>query len=188
MIEQLFTKGKSMSAFPVKLLYDFNEEETQPLKAGVTVSSRNFKKAVDRNRVKRVLREAYRLQKNPLKTMILAEGKSLALFFIYIGKELPDYKEVHEKVGVVLQRLTNDLLKRKKATPETVVQHTNPPFFAADKVLSKTDFATVGFTMPLLTHLLSICKGGIDQTRSLSWWMDGTKAHWQVPSMGWTWV
>lgn len=102
-----------MSAFPVKLLYDFYEEETEPLKAGVTVSSRNFKKAVDRNRVKRVLRESYRLQKIPLQSLIVEEEKSLALFFIYIGKDLPVYKEVHEKVGVLLQRLMNELQKKK---------------------------------------------------------------------------
>ena len=115
MIEHLFTKGKSMSAFPVKLLYDFSEDETKPLKAGVTVSSRNFKKAVDRNRVKRLLREAYRLQKIPLQTQVLEDGKSLALFFIYIGKELPVYKELHEKIGVLLERLTNDLQKKKNS-------------------------------------------------------------------------
>ncbi len=114
MIEHLFSKGKSMSAFPLKLLYDFNEEETEPLRAGVTVSSRNFKKAVDRNRVKRVLREAYRLQKIPLQNLVVEHGKSLALFFIYIGKEMPVYKEVHEKMGLLLQRLTNDLSKNKK--------------------------------------------------------------------------
>lgn len=113
MIEHLFTKGKTMSAFPVKLLYDFSEDETKPLKAGVTVSSRNFKKAVDRNRVKRVLRESYRLQKIPLQSRILEEGKSLALFFIYTGKQLPVYKEVHEKIGLLLERLTNDLRKKR---------------------------------------------------------------------------
>ncbi len=102
-----------MAAFPLKMLYDFVEEEPPILKAGVTASSRKFKKAVDRNRVKRVIKETYRLQKNPLQELLLTNGKSLSLFFIYIGKELPVYKEVYDKMGVLLQRLTNEITYNK---------------------------------------------------------------------------
>src|SRR6476469_4622404 len=63
LIENLFRTGKSVSVFPIKVLYDFAENIEVSLQAGVTTSSRHFKKAVQRNRVKRVLREAYRLQK-----------------------------------------------------------------------------------------------------------------------------
>lgn len=75
------------------------------LKAGFTVSSRHFKKAVDRNRVKRLMREAYRLQKNELQLLPELNKNTLALFFIYVGKELPEYEWVYEKMGVVLKRL-----------------------------------------------------------------------------------
>jgi ribonuclease P protein component len=83
----------------------YEKELATPLQAGFSASSRNFKKAVDRNRIKRLMREAYRLQKNPLQEALQAKQKQLALFFIYTGKELPDYKTVSEKIGVILNKL-----------------------------------------------------------------------------------
>jgi ribonuclease P protein component len=113
MIEHLFTKGKSTSAFPIKLLYDFVDLEPFYLQAGVTVSTRKFKKAVDRNRVKRMMRESYRLQKTELEDLLTGEKKGMALFFIYLGNDLPIYKDVHDKMGVLLQRLVTELDKKK---------------------------------------------------------------------------
>lgn len=98
-----------MSIYPIKALYDYAEPLTAPLRAGVTVSSRKFKKAVDRNKVKRILREAYRLQKLPLQQALSQKKVSLVLFFIYTGKELPVFSEVYEKMGIILQRLENNI-------------------------------------------------------------------------------
>ncbi|HEX8277049.1 MAG TPA: ribonuclease P protein component [Segetibacter sp.] len=110
LIEYLFSKGKSISAFPVKVLYRFIEDDTSvSLQAGVTTSSRNFRKATERNRVKRILREAYRLQKLTLQQQLKEKNRSLALFFIYTGKELPVFAEVYEKMGIILQRLQKDI-------------------------------------------------------------------------------
>ena len=75
------------------------------LQAGFTVNSRHFKKAVDRNRVKRLMREAYRLQKNELQLLPELNKNALKLFIIYIGKELPEFERVYEKTAVVLKRL-----------------------------------------------------------------------------------
>ena len=78
---------------------------------GAGVSAKNFKKAVDRNRVKRLTREAYRLQKKNLQEKISAgsRGKAnniqLNVFFIYTGRELPEYNEVYKKMGVALNKL-----------------------------------------------------------------------------------
>ena len=79
------------------------------LQAGFGASSRHFKKAVHRNRIKRLGREAYRLQKEPLLRRLTGKGLSLAVFFIYTGRELPEYATVTEKIGVILQKLIKEI-------------------------------------------------------------------------------
>jgi ribonuclease P protein component len=80
-----------------------------PLQAGFGAGSRHFKKAVDRNRIKRLSREAYRLQKQPLIDVLTEKGRSMALFLIYTGKELPDHATVKAKIGVLLQKLIKEV-------------------------------------------------------------------------------
>ena len=75
------------------------------LVAGFSVGTKFFKKAVDRNRVKRLMREAYRLQKNELNKKITETKKNLVVFFIYTGNEKPEYKMVFEKIEKVIIRL-----------------------------------------------------------------------------------
>lgn len=83
----------------------YNTISPAALQAGFTVSSKYFKKAVDRNRAKRLMREAYRLQKGTLNEILKEQHKQLAVFFIYVGNELPEYKTVFDKTGAVLTRL-----------------------------------------------------------------------------------
>jgi ribonuclease P protein component len=107
-IEYLFKDGKSFSVFPLRVLYTINADSEKPvnnLRAGFSVSTRNFKKAVDRNRIKRLLREAYRLQKHLLSGQLETTDKTLILFFIYTGNELPDYKIIYEKIQTSIKRL-----------------------------------------------------------------------------------
>jgi ribonuclease P protein component len=79
------------------------------LQFGVGVSSKNFKRAVDRNRIKRLTREAWRLQKNELKDKLKISNKQLNVFLIYTGKELPDFPTVKDKVAIALKKLSNKI-------------------------------------------------------------------------------
>ena len=104
-IEQLFSEGKKIVAIPYKVLYTLEQGRESTLLFGTGVSSKNFKRAVDRNRVKRLTREAYRLQKNKLQEKLKASNTSMNVFFIYTDKELPEYTDVYNKVGTVLKKL-----------------------------------------------------------------------------------
>jgi len=105
-IDQLFTGGRSFSVFPLKVFYHFSDENVAgALQAGVGVSVRNFRKAVDRNRIKRLLREAYRLNKPPLFATISEKKKNAAVFFLYLGKELPELPLLNDKMRAALERL-----------------------------------------------------------------------------------
>ena len=83
-------------------------QKTASIQAGFGAGSRHFKKAVDRNRIKRLSREAWRLQKNALAHQLAAKGVSMAIFFLYIGKDLPDHQTVNGKIGVILQKLLKE--------------------------------------------------------------------------------
>ncbi|HMO34223.1 MAG TPA: ribonuclease P protein component [Lacibacter sp.] len=102
-MEQLFREGRALQVPPLRASYILLEEPV--LQFGVGVGTRHFKKAVDRNRIKRLLREAYRLQKQPLQEALQKTNRGLALFVMYTGRELPDYHRVYEKMTYVLAQL-----------------------------------------------------------------------------------
>jgi len=104
-IEQLFSGGKKFDVSPFRIHYLPGKFVKTPLQFGVGVSTKNFKKAVDRNRIRRLTKEAYRLQKISLQQKLKEKKTHLNVFFIYTGKELPDYKEVFSKVNLILNRL-----------------------------------------------------------------------------------
>jgi ribonuclease P protein component len=101
-IDLLFSEGNSVSKFPLRLVYVENKEENAELmKMGVSVSKKYFKKAVDRNYFKRVLRETYRLNKH-----ILIDNleKPYAFMFFYQTKERLSYLEIEEKTIQLFQK------------------------------------------------------------------------------------
>jgi len=83
-----------------------NDTSTATLQAGFSASKKNFKRAVDRNRAKRIIREVYRLQNTSLRNMVKTGMKSLDIFIIYTGKELPVYNEISLKFEQVIHKLT----------------------------------------------------------------------------------
>ena len=93
-IDSLFTEGKSVSKYPLRLVFTPLKESDEKLKFGVSVSKKHFKKAVDRNYFKRVLRECYRLNKN---LIIEKLDRPFAIMFFYQTKERLSYAEINEK-------------------------------------------------------------------------------------------
>jgi len=104
-IERLFAEGKSFTKFPLKLIYLTQDNDNQT-KAAFAVPKRSFKSAVDRNRIKRQLREAYRLQK-PL--ILTNNGKNFALLFLYFSKDTPKYTELEKAMTSLLKKFENEI-------------------------------------------------------------------------------
>jgi ribonuclease P protein component len=109
LIGQLFSEGRNFPASPFRVYYllypSGPERNREAIQFGVGVSAKNFKKAVDRNRIKRLTREAYRLQKTELQQMLKEKKLQLNLFFIYTARELPDFNTVKEKLNLILKKL-----------------------------------------------------------------------------------
>jgi ribonuclease P protein component len=113
LIEQVFDKGKKISlpGFRIHFLNDFSasSQPTAVIQFGVSVPVKNFKKAVERNRIKRLIRESYRVQKNELKKLLAEKNLRLVLFFIYTNKEMPDQAYVSDKMKLALQKIIAEL-------------------------------------------------------------------------------
>ncbi len=86
-----------------------------PVKAGVGTVTRNFKKAVDRNRIKRLLREAYRTEKLPLHQYLTAQGKQVVVFILYIDKSLPERAVIKNKMPLAIEKLVQTLNEKSTA-------------------------------------------------------------------------
>lgn len=92
-IDKLFSEGNSFLSFPLKIVYCKAELPSKyPVQAAFSVGKRNFKLAVHRNQIKRKIRETYRFKKHELYA-VLAD-QQIAVFFVFIGKEIPKYEEV----------------------------------------------------------------------------------------------
>ena len=91
----LFSEGKSVSKYPLRLVYHSGAlGDDQQLKVGVSVSKKYFKKAVDRNYFKRVLRETYRLNQHLLKDQL---SQPYALMLFYQSKDRLTFEEINSK-------------------------------------------------------------------------------------------
>lgn len=96
-----------MKAFPMVVrCMDTSLPEAVPCQAMVSVSKRTFKRAVDRNRIKRLMREAWRLQKKPLLEAWSTDETQKALVFIFVGKELPTFESIQRGMATAIEKLS----------------------------------------------------------------------------------
>lgn len=108
--EALFAGGAtSHSVFPIRVVYKNLNTPTSIL---VSVSKKRFKHAVDRNRVKRLIREAYRLNKASLLAKLEEKNTSLAIAFIYISTKKFSFEEVQNSMTKILTMISEDLDKK----------------------------------------------------------------------------
>ena len=105
-IQQLFKGGRSFSHYPFRLVWLPMEERRSeaPVQFTVSVPRRQFRKATERNRIKRRVREAYRLNKHRLYRGLKEEESQIAFMVIYTGKEAFATEELKEKMQQLIRR------------------------------------------------------------------------------------
>ena len=111
-IQSLFATGAGFLVYPLRVVVLESEESClPPVQVLTSVTKRRYRHAVDRNRVKRWIREAYRLQKAPLIASV-GEGRQYHIAFIFVGKEDPSFESLSKAMEKALVRLT------KRINPE----------------------------------------------------------------------
>lgn len=100
-IEALWKEGRRFTVYPLRIV-SRPREEGYGVKVLIIARKKQFRHAVDRNRWKRVVREAYRLQKHAL------DGRNMDLCFMVLGTDMPEWSRVYDKMGEALAKLTID--------------------------------------------------------------------------------
>ena len=114
-IEKMFAGGsRSFSVFPLRVVYLPVEELEADASSLISVSKRRFKRAEKRNRVKRQIREAYRVNKHELLNILVERKCRLAIAFIYLSDQLVESSIIEDRMRIALVRITE-----KMATPNT---------------------------------------------------------------------
>lgn len=112
LIDKLFEEGRSIAVFPLRLVFLETEfDETIVAKCGVSVSKRNFKNAVDRNKIKRLIRETYRLNKNAYFNNITTQ---YAFMILYISNDKPTFEQTNKAMKQLLEKFINEVSDQKK--------------------------------------------------------------------------
>lgn len=111
LIGKLYEEGTSVKKFPFRMMYLQTEHTSDfPAQVGVSVPKRNFKKAPDRNRLKRLMRETYRLQKNIVYDNL---EKPYVFMISYIGREEKSYEELFSKMNKLLNLFVEEVKNKE---------------------------------------------------------------------------
>lgn len=115
-IDKLFAKGESFIAYPLRIVYSVREESDieEPVSILVSVSKRKFKRAVKRNRVKRLTRETYRLNKSLFVDIVKQTGEPLDIAFLFLKDQLPEYAEMEKAMVKSASILREKILENQK--------------------------------------------------------------------------
>ncbi len=117
-IERMFAGGsRSLSFFPLRVVYLPVEELEVSASILVSVSKRHFKRAVKRNRVKRQIREAYRLNKQPLLDVLKENHCRMAIAFIYLSDQLVESSVIEDRMKTALARIAEKVQKQSTEIP-----------------------------------------------------------------------
>ena len=109
-IEKLFESGRSFNLFPFRVVWSEEGPGSPfPAQLAIAVPKKNFKKAVDRNKLKRRTREAYRKNKDRLYSFLGQHKKKIALMLIYTAKEQTEYSVIETKINGVIDRLIREI-------------------------------------------------------------------------------
>lgn len=108
LIDELFAGGQSIKAFPLKFVFkeiEAEHTEQSPILFGVTVGKRLFKRAVDRNLLKRRMREAYRVNQQSINEYLRSKESHLSIMTIYTSKDIEDYAKIEAAMLKLISRL-----------------------------------------------------------------------------------
>lgn len=113
-IRNLFEHGQKFKTAPLIIYYHFHQMNTDviepfPLKMGVSVGAKHFRKAVDRNLLKRRMREAFRQQKLPLQDQLMQKHMMLDVFFVYAHASIAEYSVIWDAMKAALEKLSSIL-------------------------------------------------------------------------------